>query len=416
MKYVIIGNGIAGITGAESIRKIDPDSSITMISDESVTPYCRPMISMALEGSVPFEKLPVRTSNFYEDLNITPVLGKRVSGIDADSRQVFIPGNGNTKAGTSISFDRLLIATGADPRPVKAGGTDLGNIFYMRTQDHIRSMLKVLPDVKNALVLGGGLVGFKAAYGLISRGINVTMLIRSGYPLSMQVDDIAGKMILDELVSHGLKVRLGAEVTAFDGNKNVKTAYLSDKSSIECDMVVIGKGVLPALSFVPQKRIKVDLGIMVNENMETSVPGIFAAGDVAEYTDIARLCPWVNAIWPEAVFQGRIAAANMAGRPANYKGSLGRNVIRIFGMDIMSGGLVNPDNDSGCVVISKKNIKNNTYKKFIFRDDILVGMVLVNDIEQGGILLSLIQNQVPVKISRNRLLSPLFNYKQILSP
>ncbi|MDM8538597.1 FAD-dependent oxidoreductase [Desulfobacterales bacterium HSG17] len=414
MKYVIIGNGVAGIKGAEAIRKIDSKGSITMIADESVPPYCRPMISMVLEGAVPFSKLSIRNPTFYDDLKITPVLGKRVSDIDVDNKLVYIPDNRNTKGKTSIPFDKLLIAAGADPRPVKTQGVDLGNIFYMRTQDHVRKMLDVLPDLKNALVLGGGLVAFKAAYGLMSRGKNVTMLIKSEYPLSMQVDDIAGKIIMDELVSKGLKVRAGIEVTAFGGNKNVKTAYLSDGTRIECDMVVIGKGVLPALSFIPQDKIKVDLGIMVDEHMETGVPGIFAAGDVAEYTDIARQDYWVNAIWPEAVAQGHIAGINMAGRPLAYKGSLSRNVIRIFDMDIMTGGLIDPDNDYSWVIASAKDKAYKTYKKLVFRNDKLVGMVMVNDIEQGGILLSLIQSQMPVKISKNKLLSPSFNYKQII--
>ncbi|WP_207687070.1 NAD(P)/FAD-dependent oxidoreductase [Desulfonema limicola] len=411
MKYIIIGNGAAGINGAEAVRNIDSQGSITMISDEAVVPYSRPMISMALAGDVSFDKLPVRNADFYEDLKITPVLGQRVSKIDPDNKLVFIHENISNKT-RSIPFDKLLIASGADPRPVKARGLDLGNIFYMRTQNHVRQMLNVLPDVKNALVLGGGLVGFKAAYGLISRGINVTMLIKSSYPLSMQVDDIAGKMILDEMLNRGLKVFSGIEISGFEGDENVKTAYLSDNTKTECDMVVIAKGVLPAVSFVPRDKIKVDLGIVVNENMETSVPGIFAAGDAAQYIDIARQVSWVNAIWPEAAAQGHAAGTNMAGRPFSYKGSLGRNVIRIFNMDIMTGGVVLPEKDSCCEIFVEK--KKKQYKKLVFKDNILIGMVMVNNIEQGGVLLSLIQNQVPVKIDKHRLLSPFFNYKQLI--
>ncbi|MGE0083299.1 MAG: NAD(P)/FAD-dependent oxidoreductase [Desulfococcaceae bacterium] len=413
MKYVIIGNGAAGLHAAESIRSFDAEGSITMTGDETMLPYCRPMISMVLEGSVQPEKLPIRNARFYEDLNITAVLGKRVSAIDTENRQIFIPENRGTDV-RAIGFDRLLIATGADPRPVKAEGLDLKNIFYMRNQAHVRGMLAELPSVRTALVLGGGLVGFKAAYGLLRRGIRVTMLIRSGYPLSMQADETAGKMILAELIRHGLEVRAGTGVSAFAGEKSVRCAHLSDGTEMPCDMAVIGKGVLPALSFVPREKIATDLGVLVNEHMETNIPGIYAAGDVAQFTDIARGISWVNAIWPEAVNQGRTAGMNMAGRPVSYKGSLGRNVIRIFSTDIMTAGIVNPPKNEGYEVLADVNPRRGTYRKLVFRGDLLTGMVMVNHIEQGGLLMSLIQSRHPVIIDKEQLLAPSFNYSRML--
>lgn len=438
MKYVIIGNGAAGIHAAEAIRQSDSEGSITMIGDETFDPYCRPMISLVLDGSLQSDKLPIRGPNFYDDLGIMPVLGKRVTGIDVDNKKVFIqeevrkspssftlfglifkllsvidgyppvPETGG-KIQTEFAYNKLLIATGADPRPINAAGLNLKNIFYMRTEKDVRQMLKALPNTKNALVLGGGLVGFKAACGLLEQGMNVTMLIRSGYPLSMQVDENAGKMILDELLDHGLKVKVETEVTAFEGTGKVQNARLSDGTEIPCDMVVVGKGVLPALSFVPRDRIQVDLGILVNQQMETSIPGVFAAGDVAECIDIARKTGWVNAIWPEAVSQGHIAGMNMAGRPVTYKGSLSRNVIRIFGLDVMTGGLVNPPDDPLYEVLSSSSPRLKTYRKLVFREDKLAGFVMVNAIEQGGVFLSLIRNETRVRIPKEAMLEPSFN-------
>jgi nitrite reductase (NADH) large subunit len=407
MRYVIIGNGVAGITAAETIRQYDPEGGITLIGDESVPPYCRPMISLVLEGAISPEKLPIRSSRFYEDLNIQAVLGNRVTGIDVDKRTVAVDG-------ASFGFDRLLIATGADPRPIKAEGVALENISYMRTQDHVRTMLAGLKGARRALVLGGGLVGFKAAYGLLRRGLTVTMLIRSGYPLSMQVDEEAGLMIRDELVRHGLDVRVDIEAIAFEGDGRVRAAHLSDGSRLPCDIVVIGKGVLPALAFVPRDRIRTDLGIVVDGRMETSVAGIFAAGDVAEYVDIARNTPWVNAIWPEAVNQGRIAGLNMAGRRVTYPGSLSRNVIRIFDLDIMAGGVVDPPQDALYRTLVFKNANKKLYRKLVFQGDHLVGMVMVNGIEQGGLLLAAIQSRAQLKVPRETLLEPGLNYGRLL--
>ncbi|MDJ0816687.1 MAG: FAD-dependent oxidoreductase [Desulfobacterales bacterium] len=408
MDYVILGNGIAGVSAAETIRQLDPEGGITIVADETFTPYSRPMIAMVLAGEVSSDKLPIRKGSFYDDLRISAVLGNRVSGIDVDQKRVMIQND------AYLPFDKLLIATGADPRPIKAEGLSLNNIFFMRTEAHIRDMLAAISEAKKALVLGGGLVGFKAAYGLLKKGLDVTMLITSGYPLSLQVDETTGKLILDELRNYGLKVRVGISVEAFEGNGAVAGARLSDGSHATCDMVVVGKGVLPALSFVPRDKIDVDLGILVSEQMETSAAGIFAAGDVAECVDVSRQTRWVNAIWPEAVTQGRIAGSNMAGRPVSYRGSLSRNVLRILSLDVMTMGMVNAPDTSEYEVIASLNPGSRTYRKLVFRENTLCGAVMLNAIEQGGILMGLIQNEIPINVPKKVLLQPTFNFKQLM--
>ncbi len=412
MDHVVIGTGAAGIHAAEVIRRLQPEARITMIGDEPVTPYCRPMISMVLDGSVGPERLPIRSERFFEERSITPVLGRRATAIDVENRTVAV---GEDRR---IPFDRLLIATGADPRPIRADNLDLDGIFYMRTAAQVRGMLAALSGVRRALVLGGGLVGFKAASALLGRGIPVTQLIRSDYPLAMQVDRIAGTRIRDELTANGLDVRVGLSVTAFEGNGRVRGAVLSDGSTLPCELVVIGKGVLPALSFVPRPAIDVDLGVVVDPYMETRVPGIFAAGDAAEGVDIARRRRWVNALWPEAVDTGMIAGANMAGRRVAYRGSLSRNVIRIFGLDVLTAGMVTPTADGGaldgCETLRRTDPRRGTYRKLVFLDDRLVGCVLVNEISQGGVLQWLIASRTPVTRDREALLAPDFNYGRLI--
>lgn len=410
MKHVIIGNGVAGVTAAESLRRLDPDSRITLIGDETFPPYCRPMISLVLEGTIGADKLSIRSRRFYDSLGIEPVLGRRVSGIDVDAQTV-------TVAGTETHpYDRLLIASGADPRPIQAAGLELENIFFMRTRSQVEAICKALPETRRALVLGGGLVGFKAAYGLMRRGIRVTMLIRSGHPLVMQVDETAGGMIAGELQRRGLEVRVDIEAQAFEGDGRVQFAHLSDGSRLACELVVIGKGVLPALDFVPQNRIQVDLGIRVDDHLQTTIPGIFAAGDVAEHIDVARQRPWVNAIWPEAAAQGRIAGQNMGGRSVRYPGSLSRNVIRIFDLDVLAGGVVNPPPDAVYRTATFTDQRRRLYRKLVFEGDRLAGLVMVNRIEQGGVLLSAIHGRRPLKVPRDALLDPDFNYSRVLYP
>ncbi len=406
MKHVIIGTGIAGVQAAETLRKLDAHASITVIAGEAFPPYSRPMISMVLAGEARADQLPIRPPDFYDKLNITPMTGEWVESIDVDARVV------RTRSGGDVAFDRLLIASGADPRPVKAEGSGLGNIGFLRTAAHARSLVEALPGARKALVLGGGLVGFKAAYGLMHRGLEVTMLIRSGHPLAMQVDSHAGGLILRKLIDNGLRVEVGAEATAFEGDASgrVRRARLSDGSVMDCGLVVVGKGVRPATSFVPRDRIEVDLGILVNDHMETSAPGIYAAGDAAEHFDVARKERWVNAIWPVAAEQGRVAAMNMAGRRVASRGSLGRNVIRIFDMDVLTAGIVNPPREAAeYEVLHRTDRRRGAYRKVVLRDGRLVGVVMVNGIEQGGVFLSLIEKQAPLAIPPERLLDASFH-------
>lgn len=408
MKHVIIGNGIAGVNAAEAIRELDQQAEIVMVGDETFPPYSRPMISQVLEGSQSHSRLPIRPKNFYDKLAVNPLLGQRIDRLDVNGKRVGLADD------QWINYDKLLIATGADPRPIKAQGLHLGNIFYMRTEMHVQSQLQALSGAQRALVIGGGLVGFKAAYGLLRRGLEVTMLITSGYPLSMQVDKRAGKLILDELLRHGLQVRVGVSVSAFQGNGVVRAASTNSGDEIHCDLVIIGKGVLPALDFIHGSGVHLDLGIVVNPHMQSNIPDIYAAGDAAETNDIARQKPWVNAIWPEAAAQGRIAGANMAGRPVLYPGSMSRNVMRVFDLDVMTLGYANAEDIKTFDILSSENVMQKCYRRMVLRENRLVGAVLINRIEQGGVLKALIENQVSIPVPPDDFLSPTFNFSKLL--
>lgn len=409
VRHVIIGNGIAGTSAAEAIRALDPEASITFIAREELLPYSRPMISQVLAGSADFSQLPLRPADYYAQLTAEALIGHEAVGIDWERRLV------RCEPSASVPFDRLLVATGADPRTLQVEGADNYGIFTMRTARDVQRMIEALPGTRHALVLGGGLVGFKAAYGLLQRGCPVTMLIRSHHPLAMQVDTVAGAMIRRELEQHGLTVEVGVEVNAFEADRRgrVARALLSDGQSVECGMVVVGKGVKPAVRFLGEGHVKVDAGIVVDDNLQTSVEGVYAAGDVAEHYDIARGERWVNAIWPVAVEMGRVAGMNMAGRRVRYRGSVSRNVIRIFNLDVLTAGVVNPQPDSDHEILVEHNPARRLYRKLVFREDLLVGAILVGDVEQGGILVNAIASRTPIVKDRQTFLEPRFSFAQI---
>jgi NAD(P)H-nitrite reductase large subunit len=367
------------------------------------------MLGHVLEGAQPLEKLPVRSPSFYEQLKIEPLLGQRVTAVLPQEQRVELA-DGHTR-----TYDRLLIASGADPRRLQVPGHDLENIFYLRTETDVRRQLAALGKARQALVLGGGLVGFKAAYGLLKQGLDVTMLITSNYPLAMQVDAPAGQMIRDTLVAHGLRVKVGISVTAFEGEGRVAAARTDAGETLPCDLVIIGKGVRPACDYLPQAEIDIDLGVMVDEYLQTAKAGIYAAGDVAETRDLARGCPWVNAIWPEAALQGRIAGLNMAGRPVSYAGSLSRNVMRIFDLDVMALGLANAETAEDVHILRSGSPSEGWFRSLVLRGDTLVGATLIGRIEHGGLLRALIELGRPLRLAPERLLSPDFDIARLLS-
>lgn len=409
LRHVIIGSGIAGASAAETIRSLDPNGSITFIAREELLPYSRPMISQVLAASADFSQLPLRPPDFYQELQAEAFAGQEAVAIDWDARTV------ETDRGLKVPFDRLLIASGADPRRLRVDGADCRGVFSMRTAGDVRRMIESLDGTRHALVLGGGLVGFKAAYGLLRRGLTVTMLIRSDHPLAMQVDAAAGAIIQAELERHGLSVRVGVEVAAIESDRqgSVTRATLSNGQALDCQMIVVGKGVWPSVKFLGHDRVRVDAGIIVDDHLQTDVEGVFAAGDVAEHFDIARQTRWMNAIWPVAVEMGRIAGMNMAGRPVHYRGSLSRNVIRIFDLDVLTTGIVNPPLDAGYEVLAARDLRHRTYRKLVFKEDYLVGAALVGHVEQGGVLMNAIAGRILVNKDRERLLAPGFSYASL---
>jgi NADPH-dependent 2,4-dienoyl-CoA reductase/sulfur reductase-like enzyme len=221
-------------------------------------------------------------------------------------------------------------------------------------------------------------------------------------------------MIMDELLAHGLTVQVGVSVAGFEGNGRVATAVLDNGNRLACDLVIIGKGVLPSLDFVPRERLKVDLGLVVDDHLQTSVSGIYAAGDAAESIDIARQVRWVNAIWPEAAAQGRVAGLNMAGQRVRYPGSLSRNVMRVYDLDVMTIGNANPGQEEDLRQVRVGGDGQGHYRGLVFRGDILVGAVLINRVEQGGVLRALIENRVPIRVPDRVLMAPGFNFSKLL--
>ncbi len=406
-KFVIIGNSAAGVSCVEAIREHDSESKITIVSNENYTSYCRCLISYYLAGDVPEERLVYRDDKFYKENNIELLLGKDVIGVNFEKRCV------NFKDGSEIQYDKLLIASGSSPRMPDINGINKKQVYGFRTIKDVKGIIENLSATKSACILGGGLIGLKSAYGLHKHKVKIRVIVKSGQVLSQMLDKDSGDMIQRRIQEEGIEIITGQNVSEILGDKALKSVKLENGEVINCNLVVVGKGVVPNTSFLKGSDIKLDWGIPVNENLLTNIDDCFAAGDVAQGIDVTTAQQKVNALWPMAVEQGRVAGLNMAGVATKYDGSIGMNSIEFFGLPVISMGIVKPK-DKAFQELVFKNEQQRIYKKLVIKDGIIFGAILLGRIENAGIYLKLIREKVDISKIKDSILYDV-SYPKILN-
>lgn len=409
-QFVIIGNSAAGISAVEAIRQRDKEPKIVVISDEDYPAYCRCLISYYLSGEVKEEKILYRTGNFYKEHNVELILNKKVERVDPKKNRIILEDK------NQLDYDSLLIATGAFPKfPENIKGIKKSNVFGFRTIKDAKDIEAMLPVAKTACILGGGLIGLKAAYALKKRNIEVKVVIKSKQVLSQLLDFAAASLVQKRLEENGIEIILGQDVIEVIGNGDIKAVKLDSGKVFGCSLVVVGKGVEPNIGLVKETQIKFNEGIIANNLLQTNIPNIYTAGDVCESFDLTWGQLSVNALWPIAVEQGKIAGANMGGEQINYEGSLGMNSIEFFGLPVISLGIYKVKEESPSFTELKVyDVKANLYKKLILNNNVLVGAILVGDIKNSGLFLRLIKERIDLSSLKDRLLKENFNYPDIM--
>lgn len=407
MQYVIIGSSAAGISAVEAIRTKDKDSKIIVISDEKKPLYSRCLISYLLAGTIDEKKIWYRKDNFFKNNKVDALLGVRAKEISVKKKEALLDNK------EKVKFDKLLIATGASPKLEDMPGIDKKGIFPLRTIEHTIEIQAMLDNVKSVAVLGGGLIGLRAAYALKIRGKDVSVFVKSESILSQITDKSAAGIMQKRLEEKGIKIFTGVATKEITGGKSVKGVVLDNGSKHACELVIIGKGVSPNIEIAKDAGIKTNRGILTNDYLETNVKDIFAAGDVSEANDIALGESSINAIWPTACEQGRIAGLNMAGEKEKYQGSLAMNSIEFFGLPVISVGITRPKN-SAYEELVKKDTAMNIYKKVVLKDGIITGVIFVNSIENIGIIGALIKNKVDIAGIKDIILEDYFDYGKVM--
>src|SRR3989338_8011911 len=407
MKHLlIIGNSAAGISCAENIRKKDKEIKITILSKEDYTAYNRCLISYYLSGDVKEDKLVYRAKDFYKDNAIELLLNKKAIRIDAKKNQVVLEDK------TRLDYDVLLVANGASPKFPEIKGIRKKVVLGFRTIADTKEMLDMSLVSPVACILGGGLIGLKAAYGLKKRNLDVKVIVKSPQVLSQILDKESSEMFQRRLIEHGIEILTGSDVQEVIGNGDCKAIKLDSGKVIATSLVVVGKGVTPNTDLIEESGISFDEGIKVDEYMKTNIPTIYAAGDIAQAYDAILEKASVNALWPNAVEQGMIAARNIMGENKKYAGSTGMNSVEFFGLPVISFGMTRPPHpgEDGYEEIVTRDKRNTIYKKIILKNNVIKGAIFVNKIENIGILLKLAKLKVDVSTIKDTLLRSDFNF------
>jgi NADPH-dependent 2,4-dienoyl-CoA reductase/sulfur reductase-like enzyme/nitrite reductase/ring-hydroxylating ferredoxin subunit len=310
VSVVIVGGGGAGLAAADTLRREGYERPVTMISADDFAPYDRPNLSKEyLTGQAPEEWMPLRSPDYYADRQIDLVLKSRVSALDVSQKRIQVE-NGKT-----YDFGALLLATGADPVKISVPGASDSQLYYLRTFADAKVLVEKAAPAKHVVVVGASFIGLEVAASLRERGIGVHVVAPGRQPLERVLGLEIGGFIRGLHEAHGVVFHMGETIVRVDGQR----ATLSGGATLDADFLILGVGVRPSLALAEQAGLKVDRGIVVSEYLETSAPGIFAAGDIARWPDpysgeLVRIEHWVV-----AERQGQVAAKNILGRRERFE-------------------------------------------------------------------------------------------------
>ena len=401
MDYVIIGAGPAGVIAAETLRRLDPAGAVTLVGEESEPPYSRMAIPYLMAEDVGEAGTHLRHgADHYQSLGIA-LRQDRVTSIAPEAKTVTLAG------GETLSYDRLLIATGSSAARPPIPGMDLPGVETCWTLEDARRIAAHMAPGKRVVLMGAGFIGCIVLQALAERDLNVTVVEMAERMLPRMMDEIGGEMIARWCESRGVAIRTGAQVTGIEAvGEGAGAGFrldLKDGAALEADLVICATGVRPNIGFLEGSGIATDAGVLADHHLETNMPGIYAAGDVAQGPDFSTGETAIHAIQPTASEHGRIAALNMAGTATHYRGSLSMNVLNTLGLVSSSFGLwMGVEGGERAEAVDNAGFK---YLRLEFDGELLVGALALGLTQHVGVIRGLIQSRTPLGPWKERLLA-----------
>ncbi len=401
MHVVIVGNGPAAIAAVEAIREKDMACQITIVSGEAGCAYTPCFLGKFVAGTASAEQLALKCEDFYEVNRVELLSGRAVASVEPEQHQIVL------EDGIRVGYDRLLLACGA--RPVVPDEPDLSgeDVFYFRSLADATAIRDQVKDARDVVVLGSGFVAMEIAEALTEAGATVSLVARTDHILRRVFDPEVADMVEAHLTHNGVRFLKCCDLAELerDAEGRLIAAVLSNGQLVPCSMLVVGVGMRPNIDMVAGTSVACDHGILTDNAMRTTVPDIYAAGDVAQ-ADIGGVCK-VNLIHPNAVTAGRVAGSNMAGGDRKMTEHLpDMNVLTLFGRSYLAVGAL-----EGELVLHRGGASGDKVKVFADAAGLIKGVELVGDVTRGGLYASLIARGLHTEDVPG-LLSPDFNYAE----
>ncbi len=402
-EYIIIGQGAAGTSAARTLREIDGQASVTMITRESDFFYSRIDLPDIIAGKYTPDDVVLLRQEQFRDLNVECRMNEAVSRILPGEKTVELT------SGVSLRYDKLLVATGSEPVVPPFPGKEARGVYRLWTLDQAREIVHATQTARTAVVIGAGLIGLKAALALRKHGLEVAVVEKMPRIMPGQLDETAAGILTEKIVGLGVRVFTDAQVKGLEAVDGKVSGILSDQGYLAADMVIMAVGVRPNVALAREAGLAVERGIATNEFLETSISDIYAAGDVAEIKDLLTGEPVVPAIWPAAVDQGRIAALNMAGERVAYYGATSMNSVEIAGIPLISIGDISAG--TGDQVLSAR--RGDAYRRIVLHGNTARGVLFMGDIRQAGVAANLVLRHAEIKEVDT--LSPTFSFASVMA-
>lgn len=378
-KIVIIGNSAAAVGCVEGVRSVDKNSEIVLIASEKHHTYSRPLISYLLYGKTDEQRMKYRPDSFYSDNMVDTMLGKTAVSVDPKGHTVKL------ESGEVISYDKLMVATGSSPFVPPMKGLDkVEKKFTFMTLDDAHALDKAISAESRVLVIGAGLIGLKCVEGIADKVKEIAVVDMADRILPSVLDAEGAELVQKSIEKHGVKFYLNDSAAELELNK----AKLKSGAEVEFDVLVVAVGVRPNIALLKDAGAECGRAIKTDNKCQTSLKDIYAGGDCTESYDITIGAERVLALLPNAYMQGNTAGVNMAGGEQLYENAIPMNAMGMFGYHMITAGSYEGN------VYTEKEGEN--YKKLFYKDNRLMGYIMIGDIKRAGIYTALIKNQTPL--------------------
>jgi len=387
-RHVIVGGGTAGLNAILSIREHDRGTSaITLVSAER--PYSRMVLPYYLGRSIAESHVFTLTPARLAQLQVQAYIGQRAADLDATANRLTLDDD------TSLEYDDLLVATGSSAVKAPVAGADMPGVHSFWTLPQARSVVAQIREGSHVVMVGAGFIAFTILNAILALKARLTVVEIAPQILPRMIDRTGAELVTRWLTRHGVTIRTGASLTAIEDATGRKYLRFREGEDLVADVVIMATGIRTNLEWLSGSAVRVNRGILVDDHLRSSVPNIYAAGDVAEGRDLVSGQPAVHAIEPTAMEHGRVAGANMAGRDVAYRGSLLMNIVEVCHLDIASFGAWD---DPAAEAFAATRPERWAYRKLLWRNDRLVGGMILgmaNDIwttNDVGMLKGLVQS------------------------